>query len=97
MESIIIQYLDSRFPDNFTFYERDIRKIAIAHRGSPFMWINPKNGFISYDYNYLKDINSWFGVKDYRFIRRLTTKWLLEKCKVENINQFIDYAINHSK
>jgi len=97
MESIIIQYLDSRFPDDFTFDKRDSRMISISYGGSPVMWINPRNGFIRYDFEFLKDINSWFGVKDYNFIRQLITKWLLGKCKVENINQFVDYAINHSK
>lgn len=97
MESIIIQYLDSRFPDDFTFYKRDSRMISIAYGGSPVMWINPRNGFIRYDFEFLKDINSWFGVKDYNFIRQLITKWLLGKCKVENINQFVNYSINHSK
>jgi hypothetical protein len=94
MNKLIYEYLNSKYPNEFTIDYINSREVRILYRGDIFLIFNPRSNFIRYTYETLEEIKNWFGELEYNEIRRIINNWVFNRYNTTNVIQFRNHIMN---
>lgn len=94
MNKLIYEYLNNKYPNEFTIDYVNSREVRILYRGDIFLIFNPRSNFIRYTYGTLEEITDWFGEIGYNELRGIISDWVFNRYNTTNVIQFRNHIMN---